>query len=263
MIGGRPTLPPALHEAPGVSVVHDPAEADAALVDVGSLTPAAHGEACRYPLAPRLPLIVISALGVDKAGTDDPYLAEVSRAETAAVEGRDDWCVLRRAPLDLDLVQVARQITEFSTVYGCFGDNPVPWLAFEDVLDVIREAVAAPDRRRGRAYQLTGAEPVRVGDLVGMLADSLDRKAEYHPLDPAHLVEALSATVGWSLDTALRVPHHQHWAGTAHPLSPTVERALGRPPRPVSTCVARAAAAVATPAAGAPEPALPTEEGRP
>ncbi len=262
VIGGRPALLTALSSSQSVSVVRHVTEADVALVDVGGLTPMAHAEACRYPLAPQLPLVVISALGADGADGSDPYLDEVARAETVAMAGRSDVCVLRCAPLDLDLVQVARQIHDHSAVYGCFADDAVPWLAFDDVLDVVRQLVADPGRRGGRAYELTGGDPIPITGVVASLARLLCRGSQYHALEPERLVEALTMSVGWSLDTALRVPHHQEWAGAARPVTPTVERALERSPRPMSVCLQRAATAAAA-RAEATIPQTSTGDGKP
>ncbi|MEU8918243.1 hypothetical protein [Streptomyces nigrescens] len=232
-------------------LVSDPAEANCALADVASLTPTAHAEACRYPLAPSLPLIITSALGADTAADSNPYLAEVARAESTAAQAHPDHCVLRCAPMDVDLAQVARQIKDFSTVYGCFSGGRVPWLAVEDLLDIAAVLATEPARRAGRVYEITGHESVTVATAVDRLASVLGSRADYHVLEPAQLVDALCVSVGWSLDVALRVPHHQQWIGTEHPTSPLVERALGRPPRLLETCIAHAAASVAGPA---PEP---------
>ncbi|MGA5559834.1 hypothetical protein ACPCUV_01380 [Streptomyces platensis] len=246
-IGGRPALRRALEATSRAVLVNDPAEATCALVDVASLTPTAHAAACHYPLAPSLPLIIISALGADTAAHTNAYLAEVARAEHTAAQAHTDHCVLRCAPMDVDLAQVARQIEDFSTVYGCFSGGRVPWLAVEDLIDVAATVAAEPERRAGRVYEITGHESATVATAVGLLASAMDSRADYHVLEPAQLVDALCVSVGWSLDMALRVPHQQEWIGTEQPTSPLVERALGRPPRPLEACVAHAAASAAGP----------------
>ncbi len=246
-IGGRPALRTALAAWPGTELVSDAAEADCALVDVASLTPTAHAEACHYPYAPSLPLIVVSAIGADRCADTNPYLAEVARAENTAARARADHCILRCAPMDVDLVQIARQIADFSTVYGCFTGGPVPWLALGDLVDVTARLVSDPARRGGRAYELTGHDTAPVTTVVDQLAGALDVRAEYHPLEPAQLVGALCNSVGWSLDMALRVPGHQQWTGAGHPTSPLVEKALHHTPRPLDACLAYAAAVVTGP----------------
>jgi hypothetical protein len=246
-IGGRPALRTALAASPRVEPVTDPAEAACALVDVASLTPTAHAEACRYPLPPSLPLVVVSAIGAERSTDANPYLAEVARAESTATRARADHCVLRCAPMDVDLVQVARQISDFSTVYGCFTDGPVPWLALDDLVDVVALLAAEPARRGGRVYELTGHETASLTRVVGRLASALNVRAEYHPLEADQLVTALCSSVGWDLDMALRVPGHQQWAGAGHPTSPLVGKALHRPPRPLDACITYAVAAVTGP----------------
>ncbi|MFI9821085.1 hypothetical protein ACIHFC_11525 [Streptomyces sp. NPDC052013] len=177
-IGGRPALRTALAASPRTELVTDPAEADCALVDVASLTPAAHAEACRYPFAPSLPLVIMSAVGADRLADTNPYLAEVARAERAAAQARADHCVLRCAPMDVDLVQIARQIADFATVYGCFTDGPVPWLALDDLVDVAALLAFDPVRRGGRVYELTGHEIAPVTTVVDRLADAAGCRAE-------------------------------------------------------------------------------------
>lgn len=231
--GGRPSLRRALEDLSTVELTVEPLEADCLLVDLASLTPAQHAECLRYPLIPDLPLIVISAQGVDGAIDDNPYLEEVARGEALALSTRPDCCVLRCSPMDADLDQVIHQVLSYSAAYGCFGPSPVAWLTVADLADLIRKLTDVPTLRDGRIYEVAGQEGVSLPDLVNQLTERLKVRAEYYELTPGQVVSALCSSVGWDLDTALRVPHHQQWVGSPKQTSGIVERALGRPPRPL------------------------------
>ncbi len=244
MLGGRDDLRSALDRSTAADLVSTALEADCVLVDVGSLTPAAHAAACGYPLAPAdLPLFVVSAFGADDDAQRNPYLSEVAHAEQTALAGRTDWCVLRCAPLATDLMQILAQIQTFSAVYGCFGHNAVPWLAVNDVVAVMQELLADADRRVGQTYELTGGTLSSVDDVVARLGALIENPAEVHRIDEGQVVEALTTSIGWSPDVALRVPYHQRWLGAEWSVTDTVERALGRPPSDLDDCLSALVAA--------------------
>ncbi|MEY9997919.1 hypothetical protein ABIE67_010038 [Streptomyces sp. V4I8] len=243
-VGGRPALRRALATSSLAELVTDPADADCALVDVASLTPTAHASACRYPFLPSLPLVIVSALGVDRLMGASPYLGEVARAENTAAKARADHVVLRCAPMDVDLVQIARQIKDFAAVRGSFTDAPVPWLAVDDLIEVIAVLTTEPMKHTGNVYELTGQELATVPMVVTQLATALGSRAQYHSLGPAQLVAALCSSVSWDFDMASRVPGHQQWIGSGLLPNLLIEQTLRRPARSLNACIARAASTV-------------------
>ncbi|GGM82512.1 NmrA family transcriptional regulator [Longimycelium tulufanense] len=252
LLGGRGPLVEAARHHPAVEPVTLEHEAVAAVVDLGSLTPAAQAEATRYPLAgTRLPLVVISAIGVDTA-TTNPYLAEMARAERLALDGRERWWVLRCAPLGEDLVPAARQLHQFGAVYAGYGTTEVPWLAATDVLEMLATLLREGQDRWGHAYELTGAEAATAPHMVEQIAQHLGRPGvEYHELAPESLVASLVELAGFDPGVAVRIPPMQDaWAATGREgaASPTVERALGRPPRPLAAQVTDIVSALTAPA---------------
>lgn len=251
-VGGRPELRTALATSSLAELVTDPADADCALVDMVSLTPAAHAEACHYPFLPSLPLVIVSAIGADRLMDATPYLGEVARAESTAIRARADHIVLRCAPMDVDLVRIARQIKDFATVHGCFTDAAVPWLALDDLIEVIALLTTEPMRRSGRVYELTGQELAPVPLVVDRLATVLGSRARYHPVEPAELVTALCGSSDWDLDMACRVPGHQLWVSSGILPNQQIEQALHRAPRSLHACITQAATAVTPQHATAP-----------
>ncbi|MFV0308736.1 MAG: hypothetical protein ACK5OX_13440 [Desertimonas sp.] len=189
-------------------------------------------DALTLALAIERPAIVISAAGTDDATT--AYTRIIGPRERAVQDLLPDAVTLRTAPVAEDLEIYADAAG--GAAYHAFGSASTPWVVADDVAAVADSAsadiVAGDTRRCGHALVVTGAQPCGAEELltamgvtpIGLEATELRSSlvASGHPTAAVDVVLA-----------------HQEWAGLALDASPTVLRALDRPPSDPLTTLAR------------------------
>ncbi|MCW2919264.1 MAG: NmrA family transcriptional regulator [Actinomycetia bacterium] len=140
-----------------------------------------------------------------------------------------EWTLLRPGGFDSNTLQGAEMVRAQRMVAAPFGDVALPTIDPADIAEVAAVALREPGHV-GKAYELTGPEPISPRQQTAAIADALgepvrfveqsraEARAQMLQFMPEPIVEATLDILGNPKPGEQRV-------------SPDVERILGRPPR--------------------------------
>ncbi|MEV4505873.1 SDR family oxidoreductase [Streptomyces klenkii] len=152
-----------------------------------------------------------------------------------------EWAILRPGGFTSNALWWAESIRTRQVAAAPFGDVGVPVIDPADIAEVAA-ACLLDDRHTGGVYELTGPEVITPRQQVEAIAAALGSPVRFHDLTrdeaktamnqsmPAELAEDTLAILGSPSLAELRI-------------SPDVQRALGRAPRPFADWAARNIAA--------------------
>lgn len=198
------------------------------------------GEDLRERLAALPPddLVVILSTGSRSASptaTEQHFLSveEAVRDVTSA-----QWVVLRCSPFAQEFVGSVRNALNES-IFAAWHEREVPWLDFDDVVEVIA-AIAEDPTRRHKTYEVTGSELSSPQQLANVVAEVCGMPFHYVLLAPEQMMIAIHRA-GTSMEQAERRTEYMMMTTGPErlPVTDTVRRATGRDPRS-ATAVARA-----------------------
>ena len=242
--------------SPGAEVVtgdlSDPASLAVAFKDVSTvfLLAAVPGFAPAFLQAARdagVRRVVFQSSGaVDDAADEQPNdVAQFHHEiERAIQEAGLEWTFLRLEVASADALQwafdVPGQVKAGDVVRGPYAaaqGSPIHPADFAAV------AVAAltDDVHAGQIYHLTGPQSLTHVEQVRLLGEALGRPLRYEELDPAAARQAISPYAPADVPFAMWEQH----LGTPAPVTDTVERVTGKPPRSVAEWAANYAASIA------------------
>jgi uncharacterized protein YbjT (DUF2867 family) len=177
--------------------------------------------------------VVFQSSGAIEDDTDeqpDPVAAFHRDIEREIETSGMEWTFLRLEVASSDALQwafdVPGQLERGDVVRGPHADaagSPI------HPADMAAVAVAAltDDRHAGKTYRLTGRRSLTNAEQIELIGRALGRRLRYEELSPAAAREAMSPHAPADLLMATWERHR----GTPAPVSDTVERVTGRPPR--------------------------------
>lgn len=172
-------------------------------------------------------VVKLSAMG----GRDALFPAQHAESEDYIRSCRVPYTFLRPNGFMQNMINYnAPSINTQNAFYGSEGEGRVSHIDIRDVAAVAVK-VLTEDGHIGRAYTLTGPEPLTNGEIASLLSEALGRKIQYINLPPPQLRQALlSAGVPeWSVDAALDLQRFYR-EGKAATVTEDVEQILGRKP---------------------------------
>jgi uncharacterized protein YbjT (DUF2867 family) len=137
---------------------------------------------------------------------------------------------LRPAGFASNALRWATSLRAGGTAYGAFGDAAIPVIHPDDIADVAAQALTAPGRE-SEILELTGPEPLTAARQVAILSEVAGRPFRYVDVpDDAALRGMIES--GMPAPFANAMLHLvQSVRAAPPPVTGTVERLLGRPPR--------------------------------
>ncbi|WP_460038285.1 NAD(P)H-binding protein [Streptomyces cavourensis] len=182
-------------------------------------------------------LVKLSMMAVEEPGADD-FITRLQRGNEEAIrESGVPWTFVRPRTFMSNTLSWAKDIASDGVVRALYGDSPV---ACVDPRDVAAVAVAAltGTGHEGRAYAVSGPEPVTAREQTDRLSEVLGRPLRFEelPLDRAR--EALLAKYPRPVAEAFLESAERQRAGAKAAVVPTVEELTGRPARTFRTWAA-------------------------
>ncbi|MER6567569.1 NAD(P)H-binding protein [Streptomyces sp. NPDC001093] len=170
-----------------------------------------------------------------------PSRVSMRAVEDALRESGLDWAILRPGGFASNALAWAESVRMQATVAAPFGDVGVPVVDPADIAEVAVDCLL-DDRHTGGVYELTGPEVITPRQQAETIATALGSPVRFHELTRHEAKVAMTRFVPAELaDDTLDI------LGAPNPselrISPDVERALGRAPRPFTDWVARNIAA--------------------
>lgn len=175
------------------------------------------------------PLVLMSVQGAESS-----RLLPHRTLEDALTSGPRDWTILRPGFFAQNLGgPYRRDILEDSRLVLPAGRARVVFLGVRDLGEVASLAFAEPEPHLGRAYALTGQEPLGFAQVAEILTEELGRPIRYEPASlPRYLRHLRSRRgLGWAEALVLARLHLGLRWGEGNRPEPDLPRLLGRAPR--------------------------------
>lgn len=226
------------------------------LLEPATFAPALRGARSLFVIRPPAASNVDRALAAfldaaEQAGVEHVVFSSVAGAEERAwlpharierhLEGLTLGATLLRPGFFMQNLEDAYRadIRDDDRIYVPAGRARVAWIDTRDIGDAAAVCLLDSATHDGRAYHLTGAEALPFVQVVDVLARVLGRPIRYDAASIAGylwhlLVRRRMGVVQALVQTYL---HADLRRGTAEPVTPDLERLLGRPPRTVSEYV--------------------------
>jgi uncharacterized protein YbjT (DUF2867 family) len=172
-------------------------------------------------------LVKLSAMG----GREAIFPRQHAQSEDYIVSSGVPYTFLRPNGFMQNMVNYnAPTITTQNAFYGSEGNGRVSHIDIRDVAAVAVKALTE-DGHVGKAYTLTGPEPLTNTEIAQILSDDLGREIQFINLPPEQLKQALLAAgvPEWSADALLDL-QHLYREGKAAIVTRDVEQILGRKP---------------------------------
>ncbi len=120
-------------------------------------------------------------------------------------------------------------------IRGPAGDGRAAFVARDDIADVAAEVVARTGGHSGKTYDMTGPEALSLSDAAALLSQAAGREVVYVPetLEEARESRRPSGHPDWEIEGWV-TSYAAIGEGVLEPVSDTVERITGRPPRSLS-----------------------------
>jgi uncharacterized protein YbjT (DUF2867 family) len=157
--------------------------------------------------------------------------------EDAVVRSGLEWTVLRPGNFDSNALQWAEPVRTRRTVTAPFGDVALPAIDPADIAAAAAVALLGPEHA-GRAYTLTGPEPVSPRQQAEVIARALGEPVQFVEQSRA---EATAQMLGYLPEPVVEATLDALGTPTAaeQRVDPDLERLLDRPGRTFADWVAR------------------------
>lgn len=176
-------------------------------------------------------IVKLSSGRVDDPAATDPIPAWHRRGEQAVRESGVPWTMLRPLGFMSNALHWAGTVRTQGLVRAPYGHGRIAAIDPADIA-AVAVAVLAGSGHDGRAYPLSGPEPLSPADQTAILAEVLDRPLRYVEIPPS---EARAALLSVGMDEvmadavmALRATALENFTSIVHP---GVEEITGRAPR--------------------------------
>lgn len=176
-------------------------------------------------------IVKLSALGPGGASGQREGIAGLhERAEKALAASGVAWTVVQPTAFMSNVMFQREPIVRMGKLFSNYGDGKIPYVHPRDIAAVAVAALTSPGHE-GKAYPVTGLEPLGVADLARILGDVIGRKIEYVQVTDEATAQTFrshgmpEAIVGALLPFGAIVR-----SGRAAEVLPTVRNVLGREP---------------------------------
>jgi NAD(P)H dehydrogenase (quinone) len=117
-------------------------------------------------------------------------------------------------------------------IRGPAGDGRAAFASRGDIADVAAAVLAAPDPHEGRTYDVTGPEALSLDEAAAILSEAVGREVVYEreTLEQARESRRPSGAPDWEIEGWV-TSYAAIAEGVLEPVSDTVERIAGHPPR--------------------------------
>ena len=204
------------------------------LLSSGSDPFAAEASAIRTAKAVGVKHVVkLSAFGAN-ADSASGFLRGHARAERLLEDSGVAWTFLRPSFFMQNwTLYNAAGIKAGQPVYTNAGDARLGWIDTRDIADVAVAALTKPGHE-GRAYDMTGPEPLSYAQVTQKLGKLLARNVDYVPVSDAACYQAMTG-MGMPADYAFALVTLNQAArrGAADASTGTVELVTGKPARSI------------------------------
>jgi uncharacterized protein YbjT (DUF2867 family) len=161
----------------------------------------------------------------------NPISRYMVSSEEAVRDSGLPWTILRPHSFDSNALQWAQQLKDSDVVRGPFADVAVTAIDPYDIAAVAAEALLAPSaRHEGRAYRLTGPQPLRPADRVRVLGMVLGRDLRFEGQSSDEARAEMSAGMPGEYVDAFFTFFADHKLDESG-VFPDVKEVTGRPPR--------------------------------
>jgi uncharacterized protein YbjT (DUF2867 family) len=175
-------------------------------------------------------VVVLSAATVAHPAGDPRFIAEFRAAEQAAQQSGLEWTILRCADFAANALAWAPQIQRAGVVRGAYPEAVTFSIDERDIAAVAVRALLEPVHA-GRAYLLTGPQPLTQADKVQAIGRAIGRELTFAAIPPEQVRQGMLAA-GLPAEIPDRLLGSlADYARTPGPSSTTVADLLDRPAR--------------------------------
>ncbi|MFF7640786.1 NAD(P)H-binding protein [Streptomyces canus] len=195
-------------------------------------------------------VVALSASTVEHPAGHRRFADEFRAMEEAVRRSGLRWTLLRCADFAANALAWAPQIRATGVVRGAHGDAVTSPIHQRDIAEVAVRALTdrAHTVHPGRAYLLTGPQPLDQRDKVRLIGEAIGRQLSFQELAPAQVRQAMLAQ-GLAEDIPDRLLGSlADYANKPGPSTDTVEQLLGRPALTFAAWAAENSAAFTSPA---------------
>ena len=174
------------------------------------------------------------------AGADRMPFVPHHAVEKHLRAGPPGWTILRPGFFAQNLgTAYRRDIARDDRLYVPAGRGRVAFVDVRDVGEVAARALLDPGAHRGQAYTLTGPDAVTFAEAARLLTAALGRPVHYAAASVVgYLWHLRRSGMPWAQALVQTALHVGLRFGQAARVDPTLERLLGRPPRPLADYIA-------------------------
>ena len=117
-------------------------------------------------------------------------------------------------------------------IRGPAGDGRAAFAGRDDIADVAAAVLAAPEAHEGRTYDVTGPEALSLDEAAAIVSEAVGREVVYEreTLEQARESRRPSGAPDWEIEGWV-TSYAAIAEGVLEPVSDTVERIAGHPPR--------------------------------
>lgn len=153
-------------------------------------------------------------------------------SEEAIEKSEIDWTFLRPSAFMTNLLFQAGSIKTQNAFYSSMGDGKLPVIDPRDIAAVAM-TVLTEAGHAGKAYTLTGPEPLSQAELAGQLSSALGESVSYIDVADAAVRQSMIEQVGApaALADAMLEFNHMVKEGLLEAVTPEVANLTGRKPR--------------------------------
>ncbi|SCK31606.1 Uncharacterized conserved protein YbjT, contains NAD(P)-binding and DUF2867 domains [Streptomyces sp. WMMB 714] len=175
-------------------------------------------------------IVKLSAAAVANSAADDAITRWQRRCEARLRECGTEWTLLRPRAFMSNTLGWAPLIASGRPVSALYGTSLNSCVDPRDIADVAVRALTE-EGHGGRAYTLTGPEPVSAVDQAACLSRLLGKPVRFEEMDAARARAAYLRRHPEHVAEALLQSAEQQRAGAKARVEPTVEEVTGRPAR--------------------------------
>ncbi|MFD0036818.1 NAD(P)H-binding protein [Streptomyces anulatus] len=176
-------------------------------------------------------LVKLSMMAVEEPGADDFITRRQRENEQAVRESGVPWTFVRPRTFMSNTLSWAPGIRSTGVVRALYGDAPVACVDPRDVA-AVAVAVLTGTGHEGRAYAVSGPEPITAREQTAQLSRVLERPLRFEELGVDAARTALLAQYPPPVAEAFLQSAERQRAGAKAAVVPTIEDLTGRPARP-------------------------------
>ncbi|PZT71642.1 MULTISPECIES: NAD(P)H-binding protein [unclassified Streptomyces] len=175
-------------------------------------------------------IVKLSAAAVTDPRADDLITRRQRHNEDLLRASGTAWTLLRPRAFMSNTLSWARSIRADRTVRAPYGFSENACVDPRDVAEAAVRALTGPaGDHAGRAYTLTGPQPLSAAAQTAQLSRLLGLELRFHELSPQEARTALGARYPADIADALLESARRQHSGSKGVVDPTLPRLLGRP----------------------------------